>query len=301
MFQKNRSYKIISLLGIFLSIPLASAEEECGILNLASCIPLKLYNFVINILNSPISPLLNFVKSLLTEPVNTQLFAPLWAIIIYVISLFYGLLMLYSGFNFIFSGYDAVKRAKAKQWFMNLFLMIVFIQASYFLYSLVLDIESLLTAGIVNMIDDSFFLLTADNILNLGLQFFFSAFYVLTLLLTALLLTLRYLIVAVGVVFIPIGVFCYFIPPLNSYGRLIFNFLGVCIFVTFFDALGLLICSQLLEIQLFENFKILVMISAFSMANFLMLYLIIFSAIKSAFKTIDSNTASVMAIAKYFI
>jgi len=292
--------KSIIISSILFLIPLVSAEEECGLLNLASCIPQKIYEFIIGIINAPISPLLDFIKSLLTEPVKLSLFSPLWAIILYVISLFYGILMLYSGFNFMFSGHNAVKRAKAKEWFMNIFIMMVLIQASYFLYGLVLDIESLLTAGIINLVDESFFLITTDNLINIGLQFFFATFYVLALLLTVLLLTLRYIIVAVGVVFVPIGIFCYFIPPLNSYGRLIFNFLGVCIFTTFFDALIFLVCSQLIQIELFESFKILVMISAFGMANLLMLYLMFFSAIKSAIKTTEKTAGTIVAVAKYF-
>jgi len=291
--------KSIIPLIVLILVPLVSAGE-CGLLNLASCIPEKMYDFILRVINAPISPLLNLTKSLLTEPVNLSLFSPLWAIILYVISLFYGILMLYSGFNFMFSGYDAVKRAKAKEWFMNIFIMIVLIQASYFIYELVLDIESLLTAGVINLIDDTFFMITADNIVNIGLQFFFATFYVLILLLAVLFLTIRYIIVAVGVVFVPIGIFCYFIPPLNSYGRLIFNFLGVCIFTTFFDALIFLVCSQLIQIELFESFKILVMISAFSIANLLMLYLMFFSAIKSAMKTTGKTAGTVVAVAKYF-
>jgi hypothetical protein len=283
-----------------LALPLVSAEEECGLLNLASCIPLKIYDFIIGIINAPITPLLNFLKSLLTEPVNLNLFSSLWAIMLYVISLFYAILMLYSGFNFMISGHDSVKRAKAKQWFLNIFLMVVFVQASYFIYSLILDISSLLTAGIINLVEDHFFLITADNIINIGLQFFFSIFYVLCLLTTVLLLTLRYIIVAVGVVFVPIGIFCYFIPPLNGYGRLIINFLGICIFITFFDAIIFLVCSQLIQIPFFENFKILVMISALTMVNLLMFYLIFFSAIKSAFKTAESTAGTITAVVKYF-
>lgn len=292
--------KIFLAFFTFLFIPFITAEEECGLLNLASYIPQKLYDFFINILNAPISPLLEFTKSLLTEPVSLELFAPLWAIILYVISLFYGILMLYSGFNFMFSGHDAIKRAKAKQWFMNIFIMIVLIQASYFLYEIVLDLESLLTAGVINLVDDSFFLLTADNLVNIGLQFFFALFYVLTLLITVLFLTLRYIIVAVGVVFLPIGIFCYFIPPLKSYGRLVFNFLGICIFTTFLSSLIFLVCSQLINIELFENFKILIMISAFGMADFLMFYLMIFSMIKSAIKTTEDFSGTIVAVGKYF-
>jgi hypothetical protein len=274
--------------------------SECGLMNLATCLPEKLYDFLLNILNAPIQPLLDFTKSLLTEPVNLSLFSSIWAIIIYVLSLFYGLLMLYSGFNFIISGYDAEKRNKAKEWFRNIFIMIVLIQASYFLYSLIIDINALLTSGVINIINENFFLLTADNIVNLGLQFIFALFYGLTLFFTVLFLTLRYIIIAIGVVFIPIGIFFYFIPPLKEYGKLIMNFLGTCIFVTFFDSLILLASSKITEIAIFANFKILVMISAFSMANLLMFYLMFFTAIKSALKTGEKVSVTVASVAKYF-
>lgn len=275
-------------------------SDECGLLNLASCIPQKIFEFIINLINAPIAPLLEFTKNLLTEPVSISTFSSIWAIVMYILSMFYGLLMLYSGFNFMISGYDAVKRAKAKDWFRNIFLMIVLIQASYFLYSIVIDLNSLLTSAVVNMTDEKFFLLTADNIVNIGLQFFFAIFYVLTLLITVLLLVLRYIIVAIGVIFVPFAIFFYFIPILNSYGRLIFNFLGISIFITFFDSLIFLACSRLIDIPLFANFKILVMISAFGMANILMFYLMFFSAIKSAFKTGENVAVVVGSVAKYF-
>ena len=284
-----------------LLIPLVSAEEECGLLNLSACLPQKLYDFFINILNSPIQPLLTLTKALMTEPIKLEAFVSLWAIILYVLSIFYGLLMLYSGFNFMISGYDAVKRARAKEWFRNIFIMIVLVQASYFIYSAVIDVNSLLTAGVISLVDQKFFLITADNIVNIGLQFFFAFIYVITLILTVIMLTFRYIIVAAGVVFVPIGIFLYFIPPVNSYGRLILNFLGTCIFITFFDSLILLVCSKLIDIPIFQNFKILVMITAFAIVNFLMFYFIIFSALKSAVKTGEHTAGIAMAVGKYFI
>jgi len=284
-----------------LFIPLVSAEEECGLLNLSSCLPQKLYDFFINILNSPIQPLLTLTKALMTEPIKLEAFVSLWAIILYVLSIFYGLLMLYSGFNFMISGYDVVKRTKAKEYFRNIFIMIVLVQASYFIYSAVIDVNSLLTAGVVSLVDQKFFLITADNIVNIGLQFLFALLYVSTLLLTVIMLTFRYILVAAGVVFVPIGIFLYFIPPVNHYGKLILNFLGTCIFITFFDSLILLVCSKLIDIPIFQNFKILVMITAFAIVNFIMFYFIIFSALKSAVKTGEKTAGIAIAVGKYFI
>lgn len=273
---------------------------ECGITNLGECIPGLFFDFIMNIINAPLQVLLSFIKTLLISPINLELFASLWAIVIYVISLFYGILMFYSGFNFLISGHDIIRREKAKELFRNIFLIIILVQASYFIYEMFVEMSGLLASAVIDLIDDSFFLLTTDNITNIGLQFLFSFVYVLILLLTVIILTFRYLIVAVGVVFIPIAVFLYFIPPLNAYGKLIFNFLGICIFISFFDALIFLVCAQLLEVSIFANFKILVMISAFLYADILMLYLMLFSAIKSAINATSKSGKVIASIAQYF-
>jgi len=274
--------------------------DDCGLLNLATCIPQKLYDFIINLINAPIQPLLDLTKNLLTQPVDLSGFGSLWAIIMYILSMFYGLLLLYCGVNFLISGYDVIKRENAKMWFRNILIMIVLVQMSYFIYATFIDINSLMTSGIINMVDSKFFLLTADNVVNIGLELFLGFFYVLTLIGTVLLLTLRYVLVAIGVVLIPVGIFLYFIPPLNSYGKLIINFLGVIIFVTFFDSLILLAGAKIVEIPVFENFKILVMITCFSIVNLLMFYLMLFSLIKSALKTADSVAGTAVSIARYF-
>ncbi|PIN77985.1 hypothetical protein COV14_04800, partial [Candidatus Woesearchaeota archaeon CG10_big_fil_rev_8_21_14_0_10_33_12] len=111
--------------------------------------------------------------------------------------------------------------------------------------------------------------------------------------------TIRYVIVAIGIVFVPLAVFLYFIPPLKEYGRLIMNFLGVCVFSTFFDAVILLACSKLVDVSIFGNFKILVMITAFSIVNLLMIYLLVFTLIKSAMKS-QGDFKVVKEAVKYF-
>lgn len=289
---------VFSLLSM---IPFASAEEDCGILNLATCIPQKIFDFIINLINDPIEPILSFIKSLLTESVDISLFGYLWVIMLYILSLFYGLLMVYSGFNFIISGHDIVKREKAKEWLRNTLIMIVLVQCSYFLYYLVIQLGSSMTLGTINLINEDFFKITSDNIINIGLQFCFAFSYLIILLLFAFVLTIRYLIVAAGVAMIPLGIFFYFIPPLRNYGKFILNFLGICIFITFLDAIIFLASSMLLEVPLFENMKILVMISAFGIANIFTIYLMFFSVIKSALSTVNKNILPFAVIAKYII
>ena len=272
---------LIPIAVLLLFIPGVTAED-CGITNLATCIPQKIYDFALNLFNAPLEPLLNLVKNLLQSAPSIDLFHGIWAIIIYCLSLFYGLLFVYSGFLFLTSGHDVIRREMAKEWLKNTVIMIVFIQASYYLYGLVVEIGSRMTASVISLIDPHFFMLTADNLANIGLELMFVLLYVIILLVTVLSLIMRYLIVALGVVLVPIGIFCYYIPPLRSFGNLVLNILGMFIFITFLDAIIILACSMLITIPIFENVKILVMITCFMIINWLFIILTVHIIHKTA-------------------
>ncbi len=277
--------KYIMPVGVMiLSVPFVSAEE-CGLTNLASCIPEKMYEFFIELLNSPLQPLLDLTRKLLENPPSVDLFYGVWAIMVYCVSLFYGFLFMYSGFQFLFSGHNVIKREMAKEWLKNTIIMIVLIQASFYLYGLVIEIAGLLTSSILSMVDPHFFMLTADNIVNIGLEFLSIFSYVIVLFLTIILLLIRYLVVSFGIIFAPIGIFCYFIPPLKSYGKLILHMLGMFIFITFLDAIIILGCSMLIEIPMFENVKILVMVACFFIIDLIFIVLIIKVIFKSVFSS----------------
>ena len=255
---------------------------DCGITNLGSCLTEKFFEFLVYVLNQPIKPLLDVIKNLLTEPVNIAVFAEVWAVVIYILSMFYGFLLLISGFRFIVSGYSSEQREKAKQELRNIILMMVFIQLSFFVYSLALDLFSSISAVIFNMIDPVFFNITADNLLNIGLEISMLIPYLISIVLTLLFLTIRYICVSVGVLFFAIGLFFYFINALNSYGKLVLNYLGVLIALPVFYCMVFLASSKLLEIEIFANLKMLVMTGAFGLVNIGTLFLLLFVIIKTA-------------------
>ena len=263
---------------------------ECGLTNLAVCLPEKFMAYIVNLLNSPVQPFLDMIHNLLTEPVNINLFHGLWGVMVFVLSMFYGLFFIFAGFNFMISGYDAAKRERAKEWFRNIVLMVLFVQASFFIYDIVIELGSLLSTGVIEIIPPEFFKMTADSITNMGLQLALLIPYLLTLIITLILLGLRYLIVAVGVVLLPFGIFFYFIPPLQSYGKLIINILLVTIFVPFFCALILLGSSALLSVGSFASIKIVLVMVAFTAVNILMVGITIFSLLKAVFGVLKSET-----------
>lgn len=272
--------KYVAFLLLLLIIPLVSAD--CGITNLADCITQSFFNFLLSTLNAPVQPLLDAVYSLLTQPVNIDIFSPIWSIIVYILSLFYGILLMYVGFKFIISGYSFEKREKAKSDLTNIIIMIVLVQASFYLYSLLNQIIASVTTVILNMVQQKFFLLTIDNITNIGLELTLLVPYLTSIVITLILLTLRYVIVSSGVILFAVGIFCYFFEPLKHYGKLIINFLIATMAITFFYSIIFLASSMLIDIPVFQNFKILVMIGAFTLVNVVTIAIALFVVIKSA-------------------
>jgi hypothetical protein len=270
--KQFNKFVLVLVLGILL-VPFAFAadtqeETSCGITNLASCIPEKMYDFFINLVNLPIQPLLIFIKTLLTSDVHIEFFEHVWEVICYLLSFFYLFLFLYSGFVFLTCSDNPVKRSNAKDGLKNAVLMILLVQASFFIYGLLLSLASMLNNVILDLIDKNFFLLTFDNVFNIGLEALIFPVYLLSLFFAMLLLSLRYVIVSFGVIIFPIGIFCYYVPPLKSYGRFILRVLGNFIFVTFIDLLVILGCSMIIDDPVFESFKIVVMIICFVIINY---------------------------------
>jgi hypothetical protein len=238
--------------------------------------------------------LLESIKSLLTADVNISLFHSAWLAVTYVLGFFYVFLFMYSGFVFLTSGGNPIRRNHAKETLQNTVIMIVLIGASYYLYDIVLTLCSTISNAILNMIDETFFLLTFDSFTNIALEGIFVTLYLFALVLALLFLVLRYIFVSLGVILLPIGIFCYFIPPLKGYGRFILNVLGVFIFVVIIDLLIILVCSLIVEESVFDNIKIMVMIACFSMINYSLFWSVKFAITKSSMDSVKDDISSAM-------
>lgn len=239
----------------------------------------SLKDLFLNTLNSPIAPLLNLIKELLNLQVNLNLFIDVWQIIVYLISLFYGLIFLYSGFNFIISSYDVVKREQSKTWIKNSVLMIIFVNSSFIIYKTLIDISSLLTSNTLSLINDKIF--TAElNFTDFGFQVIYLIFFLAISLFTLLLLGIRYFFASFGLVLFPLALVFYFIPYTKPYGKFILELLLISIFLPFIHALLILGTSKLLEIEFFSKFKLLALTIGFSIVNLTILLVFVFVFLK---------------------
>lgn len=292
LYRTIKARLFIFILLFFLFIPFAFAEDECGITNLGSCLPEYLYNYFLEIINAPLQPLLDAIKSLLTADVETSIFYTSWLAVTYVLGFFYVFLFLYAGFVFLTSGGNPMRRTHAKETLQNTVIMIILISASYYLYDILLTINSTMSSAILNKIDEEFFLLTFDSFINIALEGIFVGLYLIVLVLALLFLVLRYIFVSLGVMLFPIGIFCYFIPPLKEYGKFILNVLAIFIFIVIIDLLIILVCSLIIEESVFSDIKIVVMIACFALVNYSLFWAIKFAITKSSMGSLKDDVKS---------
>ncbi|MBS3147432.1 hypothetical protein J4219_00945 [Candidatus Woesearchaeota archaeon] len=261
------------------------------IVDIPQCVLDTIIEFVQSAINAPLVPFLQTIKMLLTQPANISPFGALWALIIYLISIFYGLFIMFAGVNFIISAYSPERRYRAKEWLQNVILMIICVQASYLIYSLVSQLASGLAGAIVGLIDPNFFYITLDNSTSVAFSIALGFAYFLTLLVTIVTFSVNYFLASIGVVFFPFGVFFYFIPPLRDVGKFIISKLTFILFLPFFASIMLLGVSQLMNINGFYGIKIVFMISAFVAVNTLMIILTILAIFRSVMGVMRSDVA----------
>jgi hypothetical protein len=101
-----------------------------------------------------------------------------------------------------------------------------------------------------------------------------------------ILLVLRYVCVSSGVIFFALGIFFYFISPLNQYGRLIINGLLTLIFLPFFYSIIFLTGSRISELSQFSSLKSLIMVGTLDLIILGTFLLLLFVVIKAAAKIV---------------
>ncbi len=261
------------------------------IVDIPQCVLDTIIEFVQSAVNAPLVPFLQTIKMLLTQPANISPFGALWAVIIYLISTFYGLFIMFAGLNFIISAYSPERRYRAKEWLQNVILMIICVQASFLIYHLISQLASGLAGAIVGLIDPNFFYITVDGAVSLAFGIALSFAYFVTLLVTIVTLSVNYFLASVGIVFFPFGVFLYFIPPLRDIGKFIISKLMFILLLPFFASILLLGVSVLMDVSGFSGIKVLFMISAFVAVNVLMILLAILAVFRSVMGVMRSDVA----------
>jgi hypothetical protein len=226
---------------------------------------------------------LDFSEFLITTNPDVEGMQSWHSSIVLIISSLYLLVFLVIGFMFLFYSINTEKRAKAKEWLTNAFIMIIGVNVSFYLYRLILELATAIAqfmwvTGFENFFDAS----------SSGLNTVFLVFNLGAVALAAITLFARYLFLLGGVLLFPIGIFLYFIPPLQNWGKMIFNLIGVFLFMQFVDVLVFIAAEQIAVQLAGEGIAPLVIPFAFLMIAVINILMIVYAVLKSAFSASDN-------------
>ena len=237
-----------------------------------------------------VQPLLELGKIFITKNIDPFHFQGLWIVIVGVISGFYFLLFLAVGLKFLVGRYDAENRKQAKEWAKKAILLVITVNASLLLYSLMLDVSSSTAA---TLWDDNFeSLFNIDNLDALDLVWL--SFFTITLLLAVITLAIRQIFLIAGVMLFPIGLFLNFIEPVKPYGSAILNVIGGAAFMNVLDVLILcavqLFWSEFNTMQIMGIFAPTMGFLFIAVANTLLFIAAIWKGLNAAGVPINVNT-----------
>ncbi|MFH0970156.1 MAG: hypothetical protein V1776_01715 [Candidatus Diapherotrites archaeon] len=237
-------------------------------------------------------PLMQLSQTLLTSNPDPSGLYGWWQSMVIVISSFYLLIFLFVGLLFLFSALNLEKRMEAKEWLKNAFTMIILVNLSFVIYGLILELATAITqymwiSGFQNFFDTSALSeMSAATLLIYGLA----------VLLTAITLFVRHIFLLIGVVLFPLAIFLYYVPPLQSWGRMILNLIGFALFMQFLDVVIFVASNQTMQ-QLTGNAgQSFVPALAFIIIFLLNLLLMFYAGLKSVFTATENSKVLGFAI-----
>jgi len=237
-------------------------------------------------------PILAMSFLFLTTNPNPDVLFNWWQSIVLIISSFYLLLFLIIGFMFLYYSINYEKRAVAKEWLKNAFLMIIAVNVSFWLYKLILELSTAITQY---MWIDGFGAIFQNPVsIEAGtLVLLFNSFGVG---LAAITLFIRYVFLMLGVMLFPIAIFLFYIPPLKNWGLIIFNLLGVALSMQFIDTVILIATNQLAVDLAGQPGEAIVPALSFLLIGIINVLMIVFATLKAVFGAIENSNVLGMAV-----
>ena len=140
---------------------------------------------------------------------------------------------------------------------------------------------------------------TISSFGDVGLQIVFGICYIGILVVTILLLLLRYILLTIGVVLFPLGIYFRYIPLFESFGKFILDILIYNIVFSFIFGIIILAVSKMTEVSPFNNFKMFCIMGALTTIDVFIIIITIMTIIKSVMSSDTVKTG--MFVGKFFL
>lgn len=239
---------IVFLFAVFTSVHAEDDDnKDKGILDHLLGLPNSIGEAIFSFLSGGFIEFINMVYGTITAFITTNpdinLVKPIYDTIVFILSSFFGLLFTITGIKFLIGGYNFESRADAKKWLQNIFILIVILNISFYVYQVSLDFGTATATALWDTNIDSYLTAQDWNVSNV----IFLGFFSFAVVIGCVGVLFRYFFVMFNALVFPIAIFMYFIPPIKGLGKVLIEFSFGVIVMQIFDVLVLVIGYKLFE------------------------------------------------------
>ena len=207
--------------------------------NLPACIAESFFNFLFNGLIITVQTLMNTTFSLLLAIPDLNWFCAPYNAVMAILESLYVLLMMGLGLFYIVRSTDVEGRMVAKRWLQGIFLMVVALTFSFYLFKMLIDVNQAIASNMLNQATLDFFSVQAS------IPYFVFAivvliFFVMSSTLAFFTLLMRYLMIPFLLLLFPFSLFFFFMPVTEGFGKFLLKLTCLIVFMTSIDALLIL-------------------------------------------------------------
>ncbi|MEW6584209.1 MAG: hypothetical protein AB1442_01210 [Nitrospirota bacterium] len=272
--------------------------------NLPACISEAFFSTITSGLVYASQQFLSYSFDFMLSVPDIHWFCGPYNVIMALLETLYTLAIMGLGLYYIARSTDVEGRVKAKRWLTQIFLMVVALAFSFYIFELMLDLNQQIAAALLAEAELNFFSVSAS---------FSSIIFALVILiavvtsafLTFSTLLIRYILLPFLLLAFPFSIFLYFLPPTQNWGRMMLKVTAVIVFMTSFDALILLGLSALFHTtdpNLADTFiRSMAVLFGFAAIGFLNLALFLFAAISAILEGLRTTGEIIGQVARIAI
>jgi len=216
-----------------------SGDLIATIQNLPVCIAESIFNLIFSGLAFAVKMFMNASFALLLAVPDVHWFCGPYSTVMGIIESLYTLLIMGLGLYYIIRSTDVEGRLTAKRWLKNLFLMMIVLSFSFYIFDMILQVNNSIASTLLSQASTNFFsvqsgfsdLIFASIILMLFVMGGILSFFT---------LLIRYLMLPFLLLLFPFTIFFYFLPITEGFGRFMLKFTLLIVFMTSVDALLIL-------------------------------------------------------------
>ena len=207
--------------------------------NLPACTAEAFFSFLFNGLIISVQTLLSSTFSLILAVPDMNWFCAPYNAIMAIIESLYTLLIMGLGLFYILRSTDVEGRMAAKRWLQGIFLMVVALTFSFYIFQMLIDINQAIATNLLNQATLDFFNVQA-SIPDFVFAIVILLFFVFSSVMAFFTLLIRYLLLPFLLLLFPFSLFLYFLPISEGFGKFLLKLTCILIFMTSVDALLIL-------------------------------------------------------------